>query len=339
MDRKYPLVVVVILGVAAAGVIYRNWYHAGATEAISFDVTEVDLGSIAVNQPQKFAVRLRNRSGNLAKIDSVSAGCACTEVACEEMAIPPHGQTTVTGTFRGSREPGKILVKLKAVVDHRDFYVLLRGYAHPEMEVVPAVPQIKYNPLTNETGHAEFTIRNRTNTSMKLAATAPSAGLTVDLRGCTELGPGDATNVYVSFHSESVVDSQLKVSIQTDSEFYKTVLIPIDVIPHPGITLTPSTVHLGVVSRSGISAPKFVIALSGTLLDELELSTQPVCDEGITFVRHENRDGGHVFHFAVEKEALKGTTINKRVVFLIEKAHNHSPVSIEARVSGHFLDD
>ena len=321
----------------------------GPTQAITPDKTsspglvvepmEIDLGKCRIGVAKPFSSELVNYGKEPVELARVEPSCGCTNVQISGDHCEPGERITLSGSVRGENKAGKFRHRItirEAVPTQREHMLMLVGVVEPTIKVSPDTAILVPSLTEAKEGEAVLAVTNTGDETIHLQKPVRLPdGVTGEVEKA-ELKPNEKTKLVLKVGFSQLSELDAEPALPTSHPLENLINFSVKVRPKEGIRVLPSSVRLGVASKSSLlKSNPLVIRLTGEIIPLVEV-TDVACPEFLQCERMPEQSG-IVLRFTVV-DRFPGIDLKSRIE-LKWKLRTPKPglpqeLSIEIPVSG-----
>lgn len=215
----------------------------------------VQLSEIPVGLDKGFSSVLTNSGLDKVRIDKVSGSCGCLALTAEKDECAPGETIRIAGVIR-PRKPGPfrhlvtVLYRGQSadLSEQQQIIIEVTGSAYSSIEISP--PRLVFAPsATVSSVLSTVKITNRSDRLIRLyQIDAIQHGISIKLEK-SKIQPKEVLELTCRLQKHFYAEDQFAIRLMTSLPTEKVIEIPVEVKPKERIVITPSEIHLGVISR------------------------------------------------------------------------------------------
>jgi hypothetical protein len=236
---------------------------------MAFAPGTINLGNVPLSSELPFAAKLINKTGRLVEIAHVSTSCGCLNVQCPKHC-EPRGEFEIRGRIRTGERPGKFSYSItleQTDPEASPFKIELVGEARPDLVLTPGTVTLVPDFAEKRPGQATVTLENLCQEPISLQPPydLPS-GIEVTLEA-KNVKPGNKCQIHISASAANLANIDCELRLPTSHSAQSLLLIPLQIRPANGLTITPPAIRLGIVKPQELTREHPVrVHLSGPAL-------------------------------------------------------------------------
>jgi hypothetical protein len=281
-----------------------------------------------------FSTNLKNNSSKRISITHIESPCNCVHVGVDKNELDPGESAHLSGELRGAGQPGIVGKEVTITFDHDvklKFPISVKFIR--TINWVPESLVLSPSLFDRRPSLATLVLHNDSDQTVKIKSVSTEHVVVRRSFAGATLEPG--ANIAMEFEASatSLAAQSGSVSITTDHERERTVIVPVQVVPIEILHCFPAEVRLGAVSKTELlNRPPILIVLKGDVLTSLEFA-------GVESPRFMNvvpasgeKEPGRISFHVEFRNNFDGLDLRGSIKFKF--LHAGQPVSLETPVSG-----